>query len=107
MYEKKLAASLAQQLRELINPYFLRRQKKEVFKNDIQKNNKSTTSPVPDSRSRKSMTPPKVGLSCRKNDLVVWIGITKPQLNLYSNFLLTPFIQTVCAVGVVSHIAGA
>ena len=66
--EAKLGAKLAENLRKVIDPYFLRRTKAE-----IKKNGNDASSGVS-----------KLG---KKNELCVWLQLSNVQLNLYKAFL--------------------
>ncbi|KAL2653795.1 hypothetical protein R1flu_021923 [Riccia fluitans] len=63
---KRVGAAAAQELRERIAPYFLRRLKSEVFPEQV------------------SGSGPKLS---RKNDLIVWLKLSKRQEKLYRAFL--------------------
>lgn len=86
--EKQLGLSMADTLSQVIQPYFLRREKKQVFQNseenkENQENNKNTK---------------KLELKVRKNDFVVWLPITSQQCKLYSAFLQTEEVKSVHAI---------
>lgn len=83
--EKKLSQEVASSLRDLVQPYFLRREKKQVFA-------------APNSASKLNVDQKKDQLQilkCRKNDFVVWISITNVQHTIYSNFLETEEVKNV------------
>lgn len=73
--EKLLGAEIAEQLRRLIQPYFLRRTKAEVLEN---KEN---------SEGEKAALRPKLTFSSKKNDLVIWIYLSDLQKKIYREFL--------------------
>lgn len=66
--EAKLGAKLAENLRNLIDPYFLRRTKAEI-------------------KSRNVDTSTGVNKLGKKNELCVWLQLSDIQLNLYKAFL--------------------
>ncbi|OMO56201.1 SNF2-related protein [Corchorus olitorius] len=63
--EKRIGSTVAKELRECIQPYFLRRLKKEVFCDDD-----STTAKL-----------------SKKNEIIVWLKLTSCQRRLYEAFL--------------------
>ncbi|KAK0043897.1 DNA excision repair protein ERCC-6 [Biomphalaria pfeifferi] len=73
MVEKKLGQEMAETLKNIIKPYFLRRTKAEVQakKDSHQGDSKSLQMP--------SLT--------RKNDLVIWLKLTETQQKIYQDFL--------------------
>jgi hypothetical protein len=79
--EKQLGISMADTLGHLIQPYFLRREKKQVFSTDGKENSNPGEK--------------KLELTVRKNDFVVWLPITSQQSQLYSGFLQTPEVNSV------------
>uniref|UniRef100_A0A6B2KWX3 DNA excision repair protein ERCC-6-like n=1 Tax=Arcella intermedia TaxID=1963864 RepID=A0A6B2KWX3_9EUKA len=88
--EKNRGAAVAQKLRNIVAPHFLRRTKAEVLKADTpQKNIKKgefSKSPI-EKRSLK--------LKAQKNDFVVWIYLSPAQLTLYNKFLGTESVKQV------------
>ncbi|KAK6922790.1 Helicase, C-terminal [Dillenia turbinata] len=68
--EKRIGSAVAKELREWIQPYFLRRLKSEIFRE-----NDSTTS----------------GLS-KKNEIIVWLRLTHCQRQLYEAFLKSELV---------------
>lgn len=73
--EKLLGVAIAEQLRCLIKPYFLRRTKKDVLEN---KEN---------SEGGKASLRPKLAFTSTKNDLVIWIYLSELQKKIYREFL--------------------
>lgn len=73
--ERLLGVEIAKQLRRLIQPYFLRRTKAEVYAN---KEN---------SEDEKAALRPKLTFSSKKNDLVIWIYLSELQKKIYREFL--------------------
>ncbi|GAM22666.1 hypothetical protein SAMD00019534_058410 [Acytostelium subglobosum LB1] len=111
--QKKMGSAVAESLRKIIAPHFLRREKKDVFstgdsalpathapgtgkENDenhsnIEANAKtstSTTTPTkaagqPLAKKRMSVK----GIRTRKNDLICWLSLAQPQIDIYKVFL--------------------
>ncbi|XP_075553346.1 DNA excision repair protein ERCC-6-like [Dermacentor variabilis] len=73
--ERLLGATIADQLRNLIKPYFLRRTKAEVLEN---KEN---------SEGDEASLRPKLTFTSTKNDLVIWIYLSELQKKIYREFL--------------------
>ncbi|KAJ3086409.1 DNA excision repair protein ERCC-6-like [Quaeritorhiza haematococci] len=125
--EKQLAESLGQQLRDIINPYFKRREKKSTL---TQHTETSGTSRGDSASSRATTEHDKHGQGVsaargatsisrgpgasigRKNELTVWIKLRKRQIKLYKEFLTTPDVHAVlnrtqsplAAIGVLTKI---
>ncbi|GFP92434.1 protein chromatin remodeling 24 [Phtheirospermum japonicum] len=68
--EKRTGSSVAKDLRDCIQPYFLRRMKSEVFRDD------STLS--------------------KKNEVIVWLPLTRCQRQLYEAFLKSEIVISAC-----------
>ncbi|KAJ6991056.1 protein CHROMATIN REMODELING 24-like [Populus alba x Populus x berolinensis] len=68
--EKRIGSTVAMELRERIQPYFLRRMKNEVFKEDD-----ATTAKL-----------------SRKNEIIVWLRLTACQRQLYEAFLRSEIV---------------
>ncbi|KAK6140502.1 hypothetical protein DH2020_025757 [Rehmannia glutinosa] len=68
--EKRTGSSVAKDLRDCIQPYFLRRLKSEVFRDD------STLS--------------------KKNEIIVWLRLTRCQRQLYEAFLKSEIVLSAC-----------
>ncbi|KAJ6918655.1 protein CHROMATIN REMODELING 24 [Populus alba x Populus x berolinensis] len=68
--EKRIGSTVAKELRERIQPYFLRRMKNEVFKEDD-----ATTAKL-----------------SRKNEIIVWLKLTACQRQLYEAFLRSEIV---------------
>lgn len=71
--ERLLGTEIATQLRQLIQPYFLRRAKSEVKKEN--------------SEGEKAALRPELSLTSKKNDLVIWIYLSEVQKKIYREFL--------------------
>ncbi|KAJ6775137.1 hypothetical protein OIU79_018338 [Salix purpurea] len=67
--DKRIGSTVAKELRERIHPYFLRRLKNEVFKED------DTTAKL-----------------SRKNEIIVWLRLTACQRQLYEAFLQSEIV---------------
>ncbi|KAJ6366263.1 hypothetical protein OIU77_002778 [Salix suchowensis] len=68
--EKRIGSTVAKELRERIQPYFLRRMKNDVFKEDD-----ATTAKL-----------------SRKNEIIVWLRLTACQRQLYEAFLRSEIV---------------
>ncbi|CAA3030465.1 CHROMATIN REMODELING 24 [Olea europaea subsp. europaea] len=68
--EKRIGSAVAKELRECIQPYFLRRMKSEVFRDD------TTLS--------------------KKNEIIVWLRLTGLQRQLYEAFLKSEIVISAC-----------
>lgn len=68
--DKRIGSSVAKNLRDCIQPYFLRRMKSEVFSDD------STLS--------------------KKNEIIVWLRLTQCQRRLYEAFLKSEIVLSAC-----------
>ncbi|KAL1535107.1 DNA helicase [Salvia divinorum] len=68
--EKHIGSSVAKKLRDCIQPYFLRRMKSEVFRDDASLSN--------------------------KNELIVWLRLTQCQRRLYEAFLNSEIVVSAC-----------
>ncbi|XP_046557088.1 LOW QUALITY PROTEIN: DNA excision repair protein ERCC-6-like [Haliotis rubra] len=76
--ERRLGQEMAESLKKIIEPYFLRRTKAEVTDKKNQGEQKAED-------GKKELTKmPSLG---RKNDLVVWVFLTQTQLKIYEDFL--------------------
>lgn len=81
--ERLLGTEIAAQLRQLIQPYFLRRTKKEVFEN------KENT------EAEKALMRSKLSFTSKKNDLVIWIYLSELQKKVYREFLESPEVANI------------
>ncbi|XP_013379638.1 DNA excision repair protein ERCC-6-like [Lingula anatina] len=79
MGEKRLGAEMAETLRKIIAPYFLRRTKAEVQAMNEDKENAQEGS------SERSATPLMPSLT-RKNDFVIWVYLSEIQKKIYQDF---------------------
>ncbi|XP_060593445.1 DNA excision repair protein ERCC-6-like, partial [Ruditapes philippinarum] len=75
--EKKLGLEMAESLKKIIAPYFLRRTKAEV------KEREKASKDEPDSGVTHAVMPTMT----RKNDLIVWTFLRDTQLKIYQDFL--------------------
>ncbi|XP_027916383.1 protein CHROMATIN REMODELING 24 isoform X1 [Vigna unguiculata] len=69
--DKRVGSSIAQELRDRIQPYFLRRMKSEVFSQDVEK----TTAKL-----------------SQKQEIIVWLRLTSVQRYLYEAFLKSEIV---------------
>ncbi|KAK3084061.1 hypothetical protein FSP39_007454 [Pinctada imbricata] len=79
--ERKLGMEMAESLKKIIAPYFLRRTKAEVTEKGIKKENSEN----PEDKKEKHLT--KMPSLTRKNDFIVWLFLTPTQQRIYSDFL--------------------
>lgn len=103
-----MSSALTQKLRKIIHPYFLRREKKDVFKTSDDPVPAPIAAPVADetnqlaqsSESVEALVDPleKLTIKVKKNDYVVWIKLKPVQIKLYADFLAVPEIQEVRSV---------
>lgn len=93
-YEQEVGNKIAESLRLLIHPYFLRRTKAEVFSNTKNENsNKENGANQQDGKSNndensstmQSKSIPE--LKAKKNDLIIWVYLSDLQLKLYQGFV--------------------
>ncbi|XP_041348992.1 DNA excision repair protein ERCC-6-like [Gigantopelta aegis] len=77
-HDKKLGEEMAQSLKKIIEPYFLRRTKDEV-QAKTQKSLNDPGSQQTDHAQMPSLT--------RKNDLVIWLFLSTAQQKIYEDFL--------------------
>ncbi|KAL3829771.1 hypothetical protein ACJIZ3_018573 [Penstemon smallii] len=68
--EKRIGSSVAKDLRDCIQPYFLRRLKSEVFSDNT--------------------------LLSKKNEIIVWLRLTRCQRQLYEAFLKSEIVLSAC-----------
>jgi SNF2 family DNA or RNA helicase len=78
---------LAQELRTIINPYFLRREKTQILYHNV------TTSHLA-SKENPVAVPIQVTLP-KKQELVIWIPMTERQQLLYTEFLRSEDVKEV------------
>ena len=100
--ERDEARELGKMLRKICAPYFLRREKEGVLRDNNKSSTNTTTtttttenSIIAEPSSKWATTinaPKKLG---RKNDLVAWVPLSKAQKKLYEAFLLSPTIREV------------
>ncbi|KAJ7948083.1 protein CHROMATIN REMODELING 24, partial [Quillaja saponaria] len=69
--EKHTGSTVAKELRDRIQPYFLRRLKSEVFNQDNDKTNAKLS---------------------KKNEMIVWLRLTRCQRQLYEAFLKSELV---------------
>ncbi|XP_021364793.1 DNA excision repair protein ERCC-6-like [Mizuhopecten yessoensis] len=81
--ERRLGIMMADSLKEIIAPYFLRRTKAEVAKKEKTLGD-SPTSGEEGGQGQKQIKMPTM---TRKNDLIVWLFLTKTQQQIYQDFI--------------------
>lgn len=100
--ERRQAVATAEQLKRLIKPFFLRREKKEVLAND----NSNSTADKEDETQEASESKKKTNGLPRKNDFIVWLPISKyfqyvsfltcrAQQKIYELYLTTDEVKNV------------
>ncbi|KAJ3282812.1 DNA excision repair protein ERCC-6-like [Borealophlyctis nickersoniae] len=95
LQEKQIANKVAEALRSLIGPYFLRREKSLLTQdtrnntpNEDSVDNAGTQEEVQEPNEVKPQSgPPHVGALGRKNEVAVWVPMRRAQEDLYSAFL--------------------
>ncbi|XP_069136028.1 DNA excision repair protein ERCC-6-like [Argopecten irradians] len=80
--ERKLGMMMADSLKKIIAPYFLRRTKAEVAKKEKTLDDKSSEDES--GQERKQIKMPTM---TRKNDFIVWLFLTRTQQQIYQDFL--------------------
>ncbi|XP_066919121.1 DNA excision repair protein ERCC-6-like [Clytia hemisphaerica] len=89
-YQQQVGNKIAETLRKLIAPYFLRRTKAEVFnlnKLDDEPSTEANKENVDHTDGKKKKQPKAPELNTRKNDLIIWVYLSKLQLKLYQGFV--------------------
>nr|XP_022343269.1 DNA excision repair protein ERCC-6-like isoform X3 [Crassostrea virginica] len=77
--ERRLGMEMAESLKQIISPYFLRRTKAEVANKEEESEGDLNTS-----ASRKTLKMPSM---TRKNDFIIWLFLTPDQQRIYGDFL--------------------
>ncbi len=77
----------------MINPYFLRREKKDVFQN--KESPKKAEDPNDNKENKPVSSPSKFALKAKKIDLVVWLQISDAQKEVYEQFIKSEEVQSV------------
>jgi len=117
--ERQLGAKLAEQLRSIIAPYFLRREKKDVFPAEGEKKEqrqqqqqqpqrkeqqdeeevsgeeeeRSEEAKEEKGRDNSASLPKQLRLTVQKNDLILWLYLSETQLQVYRAFLETAQVK--------------
>ncbi|CAL1297537.1 unnamed protein product [Larinioides sclopetarius] len=89
--EKRLGTEMAENLKMLIKPYFLRRTKAEIWK-------KKPVSSEGVGDLEKEMEQLRISenkLNTRKNDLIVWTFMSEAQCEIYRSFLHSEAVKTI------------
>ncbi|XP_014678713.1 PREDICTED: DNA excision repair protein ERCC-6-like [Priapulus caudatus] len=82
MGEKRLGAEMAESLRHLIKPYFLRRTKAMVLEEKSDKENHPANDQKPATKHK--IVPFKL---TQKNEFIVWLFLSDSQKQIYSDFI--------------------
>ncbi|KAK9816584.1 hypothetical protein WJX72_002280 [[Myrmecia] bisecta] len=95
--ERETGAAQAAELRAQIAPYFLRREKKEVFKSKDSEPASGTAEGDAGSESSASSgsSAPQPQSMGRKNDLIVWLQLQPLQQRVYEAFLQSEAVKAV------------
>ncbi|GIY80989.1 DNA excision repair protein ERCC-6-like [Caerostris darwini] len=89
--EKRLGNEMAESLKKLIKPYFLRRTKAEVWGK-----NSETSDDVNDlEKGLQQLSIAEKHLNTRKNDLILWTFLSDAQCEIYRNFLHSDAVKTI------------
>ncbi|XP_022086433.1 DNA excision repair protein ERCC-6-like [Acanthaster planci] len=81
--ERCLGNQMAESLRELIAPYFLRRTKADVVK----RREESSQNPQEEEEAEEEDRVPEFPTLTRKNDFVIWLSLTDAQIKIYQDFI--------------------
>ncbi|CAH1801782.1 unnamed protein product [Owenia fusiformis] len=84
--EKRLGEEMAESLRQIIAPFFLRRTKMEVKEQAKKREKNKEAVPTDD----KILEMPEL---TRKNDLICWVYLSEPQQQIYTDFISTERVQ--------------
>ncbi|XP_038058939.1 DNA excision repair protein ERCC-6-like [Patiria miniata] len=82
--ERCLGNQMAESLRELIAPYFLRRTKADVVK---RREESSKNPQEEDEADKENERVPEFPTLTRKNDFVIWLSLTEAQIKIYQDFI--------------------
>ncbi|XP_055946852.1 DNA excision repair protein ERCC-6-like isoform X2 [Argiope bruennichi] len=89
--EKRLGTKMAENLKMLIKPYFLRRTKAEIWRKEP-----GSSEVVSDLEKQvEQLRISENTLNTRKNDLIVWIFLSEAQCEIYRNFLHSEAVKTI------------
>ncbi|ELR14643.1 SNF2 domain containing protein [Acanthamoeba castellanii str. Neff] len=94
--EKQLSHELSKQLRHILAPHFLRREKKDVFNTNGSASKADAgdqSSPSPSSSEERQQQ----ALTTRMNDFIVWLSLSPVQEKLYRSFLASDQVKNVLA----------
>lgn len=89
--EKRLGTEMADNLKMLIKPYFLRRSKAEVW-GKVPETSECTNDLV---KGVEKLRIAENRLSTRKNDLIIWTYLSDAQIEIYRNFLHSEAVRTI------------
>jgi SNF2 family DNA or RNA helicase len=90
MIEKAIGERLAEKLRTMIQPYLLRREKKNIFKYSNNDSIKEEADDLNPANSKYSLDRLE-----SKTEMVVWIELDDSQKNLYEKYLATSEVKNV------------
>ncbi|GFT56791.1 DNA excision repair protein ERCC-6-like [Nephila pilipes] len=89
--EKRLGTEMADNLKMLIKPYFLRRTKAEVWNKE-----QKTSEDINDlENGMGELWIAENRLNTRKNDLIIWTYLSEAQCEIYRNFLHSEAVRTI------------
>ncbi|GBM73450.1 DNA excision repair protein ERCC-6-like [Araneus ventricosus] len=89
--EKRLGTEMAENLKMLIKPYFLRRTKAEIWNKEPR-----TSDGMSDlEKEMEQLRISKNKLNTRKNDLIVWTFMSEAQCEIYRSFLHSEAVRTI------------
>ncbi|GBG83531.1 hypothetical protein CBR_g37246 [Chara braunii] len=92
--EKVIGNAAAKALRNRIAPFFLRREKKDVFPSRA-KSDDDTGATEASQSSETASTAGKESTLGRKNDLIVWLPPTRTQERLYVTFTQSDYVKSI------------
>uniref|UniRef100_T1E1A5 DNA repair and recombination protein RAD54-like n=1 Tax=Cupiennius salei TaxID=6928 RepID=T1E1A5_CUPSA len=86
--EKRLGTEMAENLKSLIRPYFLRRTKDEIWK---KKRDADDVDQLENEMEKMSIS----RLNAKKNDLILWTYMSDPQIEIYNSFLHSDAVKSI------------
>ncbi|XP_077867759.1 uncharacterized protein LOC100373376 [Saccoglossus kowalevskii] len=91
--EMRLGTEMAENLRQIIEPYFKRRTKAETLEKNKENQTKDDTREEMDGNTTASSTSTPTPSLTRKNDLILWVFLSKVQQKIYQDFVETPEVR--------------
>ena len=91
--QKLLGNEFAENLRKIIEPYMLRRTKEEVGMHIRPASSRASDRPSSSDSTSVTPVPNAMPSLTRKNDLVVWLTLSKEQEDIYRRFLTTDDVK--------------